>query len=265
MSHFGGLIWLISGALLQIFILLLWSAAYIASSMSELLLLACFLICLIGNYRKRYIFKRAILNRAIVKDSAMESISRGVLTSFIPSLIVSSLSVLSVSYVFLVAEWKMIAYFLLVACLFSVLTWILAGLLLGQMRPPFREATALNWSMFLVGSVFSALYAFWIFNYAPTPEWCDSLNLEAAGTAAFRDLPTGQFTLLNEIFSYYRTIEFISWCAQLPGGAASRFRVFAIVLQSLYTFFGLVLLLASCQMAAMDARAAFFGAEGLEH
>jgi hypothetical protein len=264
MSNSTLLRWLLLAAVLPLSVLLFWRATYQDSSLSALLLFSCFLVCTIGNFRKRYIIKRAVLNRALIKSSALDRVSRGAITSLVSALVVSLISTLSVAYIVLTAELWFIAYILVVACIFSATTWMVAVALKDQMRPPFREAIATNISLILVGTLFSVIYSAWIYS-SPPPEWCNSPSLNAAGSAAFESLPRGRFQVLNEVFSYFRAIEFLSWCAKLPSDVAGRVQAITIGLQALLAFFGLVSLIGSWQTAGIDARAAFSGAKGAEH
>ncbi|WP_149758918.1 hypothetical protein [Roseivivax sediminis] len=204
------------------------------------------------------------MNRAHIKGSELQALSKGIISSLAWSVLVSSAALLSVAYFLVSSDAYQIAILAGSSLIFTVVAWGVMMVLAYQMRPPFREVTAIGFSVLVIGSIFSAGYAYWFFHNHPTPSWCESQSLLDATTAAFRDLPRGHLGFLNEIFVYYRSIDALAWCANLPGEANS-IQILALVAHAGLTFFGFMSLLGSFQMATMDARAAFHDAQGLGH
>lgn len=245
-------------------LLIVWRHLYTDSKAATWFLLFCFILTVVGNYRRRYVHRRAYLNRALIKDSELQAFAKGILSSLAWSVLVSAVALLSVAYFVVSSDVYQIAILAGSSLIFTLVAWGVMMALAYQMRPPFREVTAIGFSVLVVGTVFSASYAYWFFHYHPTPSWCESQSLLDATTSAFEDLPRGHLGLLNEIFAYYRSIDALAWCASLPGEANS-VRILALVAHAGLTFFGFMSLLGSFQMATMDARAAFHDAQGLRH
>lgn len=245
-------------------LLFAWRHLYEDSTAATWFLFLCFCLTVIGNFRRRYIHHRAYLNRALIKGSELQAFSKGILSSLAFSVLVSSVALLSVAYFVLSSNAYQIVILAGSSLIFTLVAWAVMLALAYQMRPPFREATAIGFSVLVIGSVFSAGYAYWFYHNHPTPSWCESQSLLDATTSAFQDLPRGHLGFLNEIFAYYRSIDALAWCANLPGEANS-VRILALVAHAGLTFFGFMSLLGSFQMATMDARAAFHDAQGLGH